>query len=109
MSEQTDSTSGVKKGGWSLFKKKDQPQVPTRPRWYLNTYFWWAACLFVLAIAGMVRGVGIITDPGQQPEKNLVLVYFTAAVCMTIGGWIGHDHQVRIYRRLTGDPKDEEK
>lgn len=52
----------------------------------------------ILAIAGIVKGPGVITDPGQEPEKNLILVYLAAAVVMIVGGLISQDYQMRVYR-----------
>ncbi len=67
------------------------------PKWWLNTYFWWSGAIFILSIGGLIKGVGVITDPGQRPEKYLVLVYFGAGVVMLINGLMSHSQAVQAY------------
>jgi hypothetical protein len=69
-----------------------------------NTYFWIALALFVLSIAGFMRGGDYIRDPGQLEKVNvdllifkgvvtnshLAMIYLASAVVMLINGIISH-------------------
>jgi hypothetical protein len=46
--------------------------------------------LFVLGIAGAIRGNDFIRDPGQRHEDLLWVIYLVAAVVMLINGLISH-------------------
>ncbi len=66
------------------------PVIPTKHSWLKNTYFWIAAVLFVLGIAGLLKGNDFIRDPGQRHEDWLWAIYLVAAVVMLINGLISH-------------------
>lgn len=72
--------------------------IQTPPKWYGNTYFWWAAAIFVLTIGGLIRGPGVITDPGQKPENNLIFVYFGAGVIMLVNGLMSHSQAMAAFQ-----------
>lgn len=67
------------------------------PAAYLNTYFWIAGILFLLAILGLVAGPDVIRDPGQTDENGLPLIYLGGAVIMLINGILSHRHTVQLY------------
>ena len=46
--------------------------------------------LFVLGIAGLMKGNDFIRDPGQRHEAWLWAIYLIAAVVMLINGLISH-------------------
>lgn len=66
------------------------PVTPTKHSWTKNTYFWISAVLFILGIAGLVKGDNFIRDPGQRHENVLWAIYFAASVVMLINGLISH-------------------
>ena len=66
------------------------PVSPTKHSWTKNTYFWISAVLFILGIAGLVKGDNFIRDPGQRHENVLWAIYFAASVVMLINGLISH-------------------
>lgn len=72
------------------------------PAWWKNTYFWIAAILFVLAIAGLIKGPEAIRDPGQKREDHLVvLIYLSGAVIMLINGLLSHRQTVQHFEEAT--------
>ncbi len=67
-----------------------RPVTPTKYSWMKNTYFWIAAVLFLLGIAGLIRGNDFIRDPGQRHEDKLWAIYLVASVVMLVNGLISH-------------------
>ena len=67
-----------------------KPITPTKNSWLKNTYFWIAAVLFILSIAGLLKGDNFIRDPGQRHENTLWALYFAASVVMLINGLLSH-------------------
>jgi len=68
-----------------------------KPNWVKNTYFWLAAILLIIAIAGIVGGDSLIRDPGQKRENNLYLLYLGAAVVMAVNGFLSHRLTVKDF------------
>ncbi len=64
----------------------------------MNTYFWIAGILFIVALWGVVRGPSAIRDPGQKREDQLVIwLYFVGAIVMYGNGWLSHRQTVQAY------------
>lgn len=74
--------------------------APSKPSWIKNTYFWWASALFILGIAGIIKGSDVIRDPGQLPESHLPLIYIGAGIVMAVNGYISHLQTVEAYKEL---------
>jgi len=70
-----------------------------KPCWYKNTYFWFAAILFILAIIGLpfVFGDDAIRDPGQKHEGWLSLIYFVGSIVMLLNGIMSHRQTIQQY------------
>lgn len=83
-------------------------KVPKTPKWYLNSSFWFAAMLLVVAIVGLpfFGGEDAIRDPGQKREGGLVWMYLAAAGLMALNGWLSHQHAVRAYLEAPTRGKD---
>jgi len=76
-------------------------KAPQRPVWWKNTFFLFAAALFLLALWGLVRGEDVIRDPGQVKEGGLVLIYLGGAAIMVVHGFISHQQAVQHFTELT--------
>ena len=74
---------------------KDKP--PAKPVWWKNTFFWFGAILFVLAVVGAIFGEASIRDPGQVREAGLGWIYLAGAVVMLVNGLLTHNQAVRTY------------
>lgn len=70
---------------------------PKKPKWWLNSYFWFTAILLLIALIGVVSGEESIRDPGQTKDRNLVLIYLAGAALMGFGGFMSHSIAVRAY------------
>lgn len=71
-------------------------QKPHTHAWWKNTYFWLAAILLLVGMAGLLGGPKLIRDPGQKREDNLVtMLYFVGAVVMLVNGWLSHRQTMR--------------
>lgn len=75
-------------------------KAPKRPVWWKNTFFLFAAALFLLALWGLVRGEDVIRDPGQVKESGLVLIYLGGAAIMVVHGYISHQQAVQSFSEL---------
>jgi hypothetical protein len=71
-----------------------------KPAWYKNTYFWIAAILFLIGVAGLpfLLGPEAIRDPGQRREGGLTLIYLGGAVVMLVNGLLSHKQTVLHYQ-----------
>lgn len=97
MSQDADLARGYH--GWSVSSKR-----PSQPYWWKNTFFWFGFALLGLALWGLVKGDGVIRDPGQVREStSLVMLYFVASVAMLINGWMTHQQAVQNYEEVTGE------
>jgi hypothetical protein len=67
------------------------------PRWFMNSYFWFAAILVIVGVIGLFGGDRAIRDPGQVRDSNLYLIYFGAALIMTAGGIMSHLLATKAY------------
>ncbi|RYG42764.1 hypothetical protein EON79_18260 [bacterium] len=78
-----------------MSQKKPSP----KPVWWKNTYFWIAAILLLVGLAGLpfLGSDAAIRDPGQKRESNLWLMYIVASVLMFANGWLSHGQTVRAY------------
>ncbi|MCX7800689.1 MAG: hypothetical protein N2109_10140 [Fimbriimonadales bacterium] len=83
-------------------------KAPKTPKWYLNSSFWFAAMLLVVAIIGLpfLGGEDAIRDPGQKRESGLVWMYLAAAALMAFNGWLSHQHAVRAFEESSAQRKD---
>jgi hypothetical protein len=72
-------------------------KAPVAPVWWKNTFFLFGIALLALAILGLVRGEGVIRDPGQKFETGLVLYYFIGGVVMLVNGWVTHSQNVQAF------------
>ena len=79
-----------------------QKKPLAKPVWYKNTYFWIAAILVLLSVAGLIGGDPFIRDPGQKREGGLALLYFGASIVMFINGVLSHKQTVLQYEEETG-------
>lgn len=77
-----------------------------KPRWWFNTYFWFAFILFVLGILGFLHGPQYIMDPGQPFTARLPWVYLFAAVLFLINGYVSHLATVNDFRRSHSEDPD---
>jgi NADH:ubiquinone oxidoreductase subunit H len=77
------------------------------PKWYLNSSFWFAAMLLIVAIVGLpfLGGEEAIRDPGQKREGGLAWMYFAAAALMALNGWLSHQHAVRSFEEASNQSK----
>ena len=80
---------------------KDRPHA--KPVWWKNTFFWFAAILFVLAVVGAIFGERSIRDPGQVREAGLAWIYLGGAVAMLVNGLLTHSQAVRTYAESLED------
>ena len=80
---------------------KDRPQ--SKPVWWKNTFFWFGAILFVLALVGAVFGEESIRDPGQVREAGLGWIYLAGAVVMLVNGLLTHSQAVRLHAESVED------
>ena len=80
---------------------KDKP--PAKPVWWKNTFFWFGAILFVLAVVGAIFGERSIRDPGQVKEAGLGWIYLGGAVVMLVNGLLTHNQAVRVYAESRED------
>ena len=80
---------------------KDKPEQS--PQWWKNTFFWFAAILFVIAVVGMISGQETIRDPGQVKESGLVWIYLGGSVVMLINGLLTHNQAIRHYTESRED------
>ncbi|RYG39097.1 hypothetical protein EON81_01945 [bacterium] len=78
-----------------MTQKKPSP----KPVWWKNTYFWIAAILLIVGVAGLpfLGNDAAIRDPGQKRESNLWLMYIVAGGLMFANGWLSHRQTVRAY------------
>jgi len=67
----------------------------------MNTYFWLAAILLILAVIGAISGDHAIRDPGQKREGGLYLLYFVASVVMLVNGYLSHRQTVQQFEEET--------
>lgn len=76
--------------------------------WYLNSSFWFAAMLFVVAIVGLpfLGGEDAIRDPGQKRESGLVWMYLAGSAIMALNGWLSHQHAEKAYEEASAASKD---
>ncbi len=64
----------------------------------MNTYFWIAGILLIVALWGIVRGPSAIRDPGQKREDSLVTwLYLAGFVVMFANGWLSHRQTEQQY------------
>lgn len=73
-----------------------------KPRWWKNSFFWFAALLGVLSAIGFIQGDGAIRDPGQVMEGNLAWLYLGGFVIMLTNGLINHIQAVQEYAESEG-------
>lgn len=71
--------------------------TPKKPKWWLNSYFWFTAILILIALAGIIGGEDSIRDPGQTKDRNLVIIYLVGAAIMFAGGYMSHTIALRAY------------
>jgi hypothetical protein len=76
---------------------------PSKPVWYKNTYFWFAAVLAIIGVYGLpfLGGEEAIRDPGQKREGGLTLIYFGGALVMLINGWVSHRQTLQHFHEQT--------
>lgn len=75
-----------------------QKRIP-KPRWWLNTYFHFAAVLAGVGIYGFYKGARAIFDPGQVFTPHLPWLYIFAAVLFVINGYFIHRAAWNEYQR----------
>jgi len=85
--------------------KRKEPRPPV---WYLNSSFWFAAMLLVVAIVGLpfLGGEDAIRDPGQKRENGLVWMYLAGAAIMALNGWLSHQHAAKAFEEASATTKD---
>ncbi len=77
---------------------------PSKPVWWKNTFFLFAAMLLVVAGAGIVGGDALIRDPGQVNERMpLFLIYLGGAVVLLVNGLLSHRQAVQSFEEAEDD------
>jgi hypothetical protein len=77
-----------------------------KPVWWKNTFFWFAAILALLGLAGLIFGQKIIRDPGQVKENGLSWIYLAGALVMYANGWMSHRQAIQIYTEHEEEPTE---
>lgn len=75
-------------------------KLPPVPAAWKNTYFWIAILLLGLGILALLKGDGVIRDPGQKEESGLAFIYLGGAAVMWLNGVLSHRHTVQQYNEL---------
>ena len=78
-----------------------EPKKPSKPKWWLNTYFIFGILLVVVSILGFIRGAEYIRDPGQPENNALAWWYLVAAALFFINGYVSHQATLKAYSEET--------
>lgn len=53
-----------------------------------------------LAVFGLIKGEGVIRDPGQKFETGLVMFYLVGGIIMLANGWMTHQQAMQQFEEL---------
>lgn len=84
-------------------------KAPVAPVWWKNTFFLFGFVLVLLSLLGLVRGEGVIRDPGQKFETGLVLFYFLGGIAMLVNGWLTHSQSQQMFEEYVAEHGTDER